>query len=165
MNCTRPSADRKADGGRSDDLWSAPWPGQAECWRASFGGHDRTGSSARTLLKPARRRRDSKCMLRKRDLRPTGAAGRQAEERAGRARRLRESWSRRQPARWQCCRPLRRWRDTLAPGPEKFAHPCLLACRQVGRQQVGTVYGRVLALLPRHQAGFFVREPLVMICI
>jgi hypothetical protein len=45
---------------------------------------------------------------------------------------------------------------TLALGPEKFTHPCLLACRQIGRQQVGTVYGRVLALLPRHQAGFFV---------
>jgi hypothetical protein len=46
---------------------------------------------------------------------------------------------------------------TLAPGP--------LACRQIGRQQVGTVYGRVLALLPRHQAGFFVMEKLFTICI
>jgi hypothetical protein len=54
---------------------------------------------------------------------------------------------------------------TLAPGPEKFTHPHFLACRQVGRQQVGTVYGRVLALLPRHQAGFFVREKLFVICI
>ena len=87
-------------------------------------------------------------------------------------------------ASWRSHRPRARATETrgavvLASTPrlrrlERAAKPSLrrrglalglLACCRVGRQQVGTVYGRVLALLPRRQAGFFVRGPLFMICV